>query len=93
MVQYKPGGRSVTRNTFLLSDMQINQVVRGYFENPNFAIESDGSLSLWKLYNLLTGANKSSYLDTFLNKSVNAVTFTSQFASALKGEESSWFMQ
>ena len=36
--------------------------------NEHFASKQDGSISLWNLYNLLTEANKSSYVDTFLDR-------------------------
>ena len=43
-----------------------------------------GELSLWKLYNLLTGANKSSYIDQFLESSVNAFDLTEKIRRALE---------
>jgi hypothetical protein len=51
-----------------LGDQQMAKVVRGYFINEHFACKEDGSISLWNLYNLLTEANKSSYVDTFLDR-------------------------
>jgi hypothetical protein len=50
-------------------DQLMGQVVRGYFENPHFKAKPDGSLTLWDLFNLFTEANKSSYVDTFLERS------------------------
>ena len=46
----------------------MNKVVRGYFNDAHFGREEDGSISLWNLYNLLTEANKSSYVDGFLDR-------------------------
>ena len=51
-----------------LGDQQMAKVVRGYFMDEHFASKEDGSISLWNLYNLLTEANKSSYVDTFLDR-------------------------
>ena len=51
-----------------LGDQQMAKVVRGYFINEHFACKEDGSISLWNLYNLLTEANKSSYVDSFLDR-------------------------
>ena len=34
----------------------------------HFACKEDGSISLWNLYNLLTEANKSSYVDSYLDR-------------------------
>ena len=55
----------------LLTDTQINSVAKAYINDENFG--SFGSeLNMWKFYNLLTGANKSSYIDSFLDRSLNA---------------------
>lgn len=93
MAQYKPGNGSGLKYDFILSDTQVNQVIKGYYRDPHFSMDTDGSISLWKLYNLLTGANKSSYIDSFLERGVNAFTFTSKIARVLEGDESSWFLQ
>ncbi|WP_343671721.1 DUF3871 family protein [Chitinophaga sp.] len=37
-------------------------------KDDSFCREVDGSINLWTLYNLFTGANKSSYIDTFLEE-------------------------
>ena len=34
----------------------------------HFACKEGGSISLWNLYNLLTEANKSSYVDSYLDR-------------------------
>ena len=52
----------------LLGDQQMGHVVRGYFTNPDFRADEDGSISLWNVYNLLTEANKSSYVDKYLSR-------------------------
>ena len=65
-VQYYHPDNDSTR---WLGDQQIGQVVRGYYENPNFKADSDGNISVWNVYNLFTEANKSSYVDTFLERS------------------------
>jgi len=51
-----------------LGDQQMAKVVRGYFMDEQFACKEDGSISLWNLYNLLTEANKSSYVDSYLDR-------------------------
>ena len=53
---------------YWLGDQQMNKVVRGYFNDAHFGREEDGSISLWNLYNLLTEANKSSYVDGFFDR-------------------------
>lgn len=49
-----------------LGDQQMSQVVKGYFNNPDFSASLDGSISLWNIYNLMTEANKNSYIDRFI---------------------------
>jgi len=55
------------------TDHQMNLVAMGYFSDKHFSRYPDGSIDLWKLYNLLTGANKASYIDKVLDRSVNAL--------------------
>ena len=52
-----------------------------------------GELNIWKFYNLLTGANKSSYIDSFLDRSLNATEMTTGINMALHGDEKyKWFI-
>lgn len=48
----------------LFTDTQVNNVARTYINDENFG-SLGNDISMWKLYNLLTGANKSSYIDSF----------------------------
>ena len=51
-------------------------------------------ISMWKVYNLLTGANKSSYIDNFLDRALNAWQLAEGINKALYGEsEYSWFVE
>lgn len=76
----------------LITDTQINNVAKSYISDENFG--SYGTdLNMWNFYNLLTGANKSSYIDSFLDRSVNASEIALGINSALHGEERySWFI-
>ncbi len=75
------------------NDGQINTVARDYYQDGSFCKEDDGSINLWKCYNLFTGANKSSYIDSFLNRTVNAYNFTKGIEKALQGtKEYKWFL-
>lgn len=42
-------------------------------------------LNLWNLYNLSTQANKLSYIDTFLDRNVNAFNFSNRLLKTLNG--------
>ena len=68
----------------LLTDTQINLVAKSYINDEHFG---GGELNMWKFYNLLTGANKSSYIDSFLDRSLNASEMALGINAALHGEE------
>lgn len=74
-------------------DTQISTVCKDYYKDDSFCKNDDGSINLWKLYNLFTGANKSSYIDTFLDRSVNAFQFTEDIKKALDNQHNSWFLK
>ena len=78
----------------LITDSQINNVAKCYLHDDNFG-ESNGELDMWRFYNLLTGANKSSYIDSFLDRSLNATEVAVGINGALRGENSrySWFIE
>ena len=76
----------------LITDTQINQVAKSYISDEDFG--SYGTdINMWKFYNLLTGANKSSYIDSFLDRSLNATEIALGINAALHGEERyKWFI-
>lgn len=73
-------------------DNQIGAVVKDYYKDESFSRDADGNINLWKLYNLLTGVNKSSYIDTFIEKASNAFSFAEQLRFALDNKSQSWFL-
>jgi hypothetical protein len=73
-------------------DAQANAVCRDYYRENSFCRDAQGDINLWRLYNLFTAANKSSYIDTFLDRAVNASTFTGELAYALEHKRSNWFL-
>ena len=76
----------------LLTDTQINSVAKAYINDENFG-SFGNDLNMWKFYNLLTGANKSSYIDSFLDRSLNATEMAVGINSALHGDEKyQWFI-
>jgi hypothetical protein len=75
------------------NDTQINTIARDYYFDKSFCRDESGDIDLWRLYGLFTGANKSSYIDSFLNRAVNATTFTQELTAALAGKSrSNWFI-
>ena len=49
-------------------------------------------IDLWKMYNLFTGANKSTYIDQFVDRAVNAQNLMQEVIAHKKGEKQSWFL-
>ena len=47
-----------------------------------------------RVYNLFTGANKSSYIDTFLDRSLNATELITGIGKAIEGDaQYRWFVE
>jgi hypothetical protein len=78
MYLYMPKEEKAHLPKLEFGDSQINQVVEGYYNDPNFS-RTDGEINLWRLYNLFTGANKSSYIDRLLDRGVNASSLLQAF--------------
>ncbi|MCA0380702.1 MAG: DUF3871 family protein [Bacteroidetes bacterium] len=76
----------------LLTDTQMNMVVRDYYRDKSFCRDAQGNINMWKLYNLFTEANKSSYIDQFLDRSVNSFEFVDEITSHLETSSSSWYL-
>ena len=93
MYNYLPKSEKEGLPMFSFTEGQLNSIIKNYYEDLNFSREEDGSISLWKLYNLFTGANKSSYIDSFLERNVSAHNFTNSISEALKGNRNyHWFL-
>ena len=78
----------------LLNDGHINTVAKDYYQDESFCRNANGDISMWEFYNLLTGSNKTSYIDTFLERGVNAFDFSKGISKALSDRNStySWFL-
>ena len=92
LYQCLPQGYQKSVPRLLITDTQINSVAKAYMQDSDFGgFGSD--LSMWKFYNLLTGANKSSYIDSFLDRAYNATEIAQGINSALYGDERyKWFI-
>ena len=76
----------------LITDSQINNVCRDYYSNPNFGAKNN-TISMFDFHNLLTEANKSSYIDSYVQRGMNATEVTVGICKALQGDsEYSWFL-
>ncbi len=76
-----------------MGDQQLNSICKDYYKDQSFCRGEDGSINLWKLYNLFTAANKSSYIDSFLEKAASAESLVFNIKNAMDGKASSWFLQ
>lgn len=75
------------------NDSHINTMAKDYYEDKNFCRMEDGSINLWNVYNLFTQANKSSYIDTFLDRNLNAFEFSKGLQKTLNGSSDyHWFL-
>jgi hypothetical protein len=92
MYQHLPNEQKKDIPPLLFGDQQIGTVVKDYYKDSSFWKDEHGNINLWKLYNLFTGANKSSYIDSFLERSVNAFNFIEQFRNGLEGKYESWYL-
>ena len=63
-----------------------------YYQDQSFCRNQNGDINLWRMYNLFTGANKSSYIDSFLDRSVNAFEFTHKIQRGLEGNVANWYL-
>ena len=76
----------------LITDSQINSVCRDYYHNESFGMK-DNQISMFDFHNLITESNKSSYIDTYLQRAVNATDVAVGINNALHGDSKySWFI-
>lgn len=75
-----------------INDNQISIIVKNYYEDSNFSRDNSSEINLWKLYNLFTEANKSSYIDQNLFRNTNAYEFINELSYSLKNNTSNWFL-
>ena len=94
LYQFLPVDQKKKLPQMLMTDTQIGLVAKAYYNDDNFSTLLDSrEISMWNVYNLLTGANKSSYIDNFLDRSLNATQLAEGLNKALYGEnEYSWFI-
>ena len=75
-----------------VSDSQLSIVAEDYYADLNHGQNVDGSISLWNMYNLFTGANKSSYIDTILDRNVTIFSSFKELNEAVKNKYDSWYL-
>ncbi len=95
LYQYLPVEKKKSLPNMLMTDTQIGLVAKAYYNDENFSLPNKQDvISMWNVYNLLTGANKSSYIDNFLDRSQNATQLADGLNQALYSTNKySWFIQ
>ena len=86
LYQCLPQGFQKSIPHLLITDTQINSVAKAYIQDENFG-SFGNDLNMWKFYNLLTGANKSSHIGSFLDRSQNATEIATGINEALHDDE------
>lgn len=93
LYQYLPKKEKDQLPELLYGESHFSSIAKDYYSDKSFCKENSGDINLWKVYNLLTGANKSSYIDTFLDRGVNAFEFTQGISKAISGDSQyRWFL-
>ena len=77
----------------LITDSQINSVCRDYYHNEVFGAKNN-AISMFDFHNLLTQANKGSYIDTYLQRAVNATEVSVGINNVLQRLDNkyAWFL-
>jgi hypothetical protein len=92
MYQHLPVNLKADIPELTFGDSHINTICRDYYKDGSFCKNEQGEISLWKLYNLFTAANKNSYIDSFLERAVNAAQFASELSQALANKQTHWII-
>jgi hypothetical protein len=75
-----------------INDTQLNIVVRDYHMDAHFSKSKDNTLNFWNLYNLFTEANKSTYIDSNLERNVNAYGFIQNLLNSIENQSPNYFL-
>ena len=93
LYQHLPKNEKLSIPNLTFTDGHINTIAKDYYEDVSFSRNEYGDINLWNVYNLFTQANKSSYIDTFLLRNLNAFDFTQGIQKALIGNgDYNWFL-
>lgn len=92
MYQYLPAGMKKTIVPIPINDSQVSSIAREYYQDKSFCRNDNGDINLYKLYNLFTSANKTSYIDTFLDRGVGCTCFVQSIATHLESGTNSWYI-
>lgn len=92
MYQHLNKVEKVGKLTLAMNDNQIGTVVKNYYDDANFSRSQKREINLWNFYNLMTDANKSSYIDSNLERNANAFGFVQGLANSIQNQTDNWFL-
>ena len=92
MYQHLPAKQKEGIEPLLFGDQQVSAICRDYYRDKSFCRASNGDLNLWRLHNLITGCNKSTFIDQFLERSVSASKLVEGIRDHVTGRNESWFI-
>lgn len=92
MYQYLPLQQKKSIIPLPINDSQVSTIAREYYQDKSFSRNNMGDIDLWRLYNLFTGANKTSYIDTFLDRGAGCLDFVQSLGNQLEAGENSWYI-
>ncbi len=92
MYPYLPSSLKAEVTPMLFGDQQLGSVVKDYYRDESFCRDRQGDINLWRLYNLFTGVNKSTYIDSFLDRSVSAFELVEQIRYGLEHRSNCWYL-
>ncbi len=70
----------------------MNAVVNDYYNDESSRRENNGDINLWRLYNHFTGVNKFTFIDQFIDRSVNAYNFVEMLKWSLEDIDTNWYL-
>ena len=93
MFQALPSSQQKRMPQLLITDSQINNVCRDFYRSEHFGMK-ENEISLFDFHNLLTESNKSSYVDTYLHRAVNATEVSVGLNNVMLGIDNkyAWFL-
>jgi hypothetical protein len=92
LYNYLPQKQKKDIDKLPLSDTQISIVAKDYYQDKSFCRSEDGNIDMWKVYNLFTSATKSSYIDTFLDRTTGSFIFITELINHLRSSKKSWYL-
>lgn len=92
MYRYLPDIEKQDISPILFGDAQINSVCKEYYKDQSFCRNENGNINLWNLYNLLTSCNKSTYIDSFLDRALNATEIAQKVKEAVANQANCWYL-